>query len=117
MNITECPEFTLSDCINIVSHGASQQRLLELGLNFDVLCEMYKLQYDQMIMFKYTLQQWLELGMCFDKHCRVRSATLIFLYILFFDFFGVQALPEDFCFFLFGMNKEALRDFCLKWEK
>ena len=64
---SDIPNFSPLQCIEL-SHHASPERMLKLGLSLRVMIEKCKLQVKEMAMMPYTMKQWIVLGFDMAEH-------------------------------------------------
>lgn len=64
---SECPAVGLMDCVELAPY-ASARRMLQLGLGFEPLRKTYGMGYQHMVLMRYSLLEWMELGFDFMLH-------------------------------------------------
>jgi len=80
---SQCKQFCLMDCI-CLGAVCRPSRMLEVGLTFHNLLSLYKMEYQQMVMFGYSMQDWVALGLDFQSHCMEMDHNT------FFNIFGTD---------------------------
>jgi hypothetical protein len=75
----DLPDFALLDAVEMARAGASATRMREVGLTLEVLCSRYGLQLQQMMLFPYRLQDWVEMGFVWERHAADMQSALFYM--------------------------------------